>query len=172
MVLYCLRPKTVSLRLMPSVGNARVTTGEGLPCQLWFSGFENSWPHQLSGGMQQRVGIARAFCIKPSLLLMDEPFGALDVQTRDIMQDELIRIWEAERKMVVFVTHGIEEALYLADRILVFSKRPAHVLKEIIVPFERPRRDTIKLASDFLSLRKEISDLLRHDLADGSRQYA
>ncbi|MGQ4274668.1 ABC transporter ATP-binding protein [Terrihabitans sp. B22-R8] len=127
-------------------------------------GFENSWPHQLSGGMQQRVGIARAFCIQPSLLLMDEPFGALDVQTRDILQDELVRIWEAERKMVLFVTHGIEEALYLADRILVFSKRPAHVLREIRVPFERPRREEMKLAPEFLELRREISELLRHDI--------
>jgi NitT/TauT family transport system ATP-binding protein len=127
-------------------------------------GFEDSWPHQLSGGMQQRVGIARAFCIQPSLLLMDEPFGALDVQTRDILQDELVRIWEAERKMVLFVTHGIEEALYLADRILVFSKRPAHVLREIRVPFERPRREDMKLTPQFLELRREISDLLRHDL--------
>lgn len=127
-------------------------------------GFENSWPHQLSGGMQQRVGIARAFCIQPSLLMMDEPFGALDVQTRDILQDELVRIWEAERKMVLFVTHGIEEALYLADRILVFSKRPAHVLREIKVPFERPRREDMKLEPQFLELRREISDLLRHDI--------
>jgi len=127
-------------------------------------GFEEAWPHQLSGGMQQRVGIARAFCIRPSLLLMDEPFGALDVQTRDILQDELVRIWEAERKMVLFVTHGIEEALYLADRILVFSKRPAHVLREIVVPFERPRREEMKLDSTFLELRREISDLLRHDI--------
>jgi NitT/TauT family transport system ATP-binding protein len=127
-------------------------------------GFENSWPHQLSGGMQQRVGIARAFCIRPSLLLMDEPFGALDVQTRDILQDELVHIWEAERKMVLFVTHGIEEALYLADRILVFSKRPAHVLRELVVPFERPRRESMKLDPLFLELRREISDLLRHDM--------
>jgi len=127
-------------------------------------GFENSWPHQLSGGMQQRVGIARAFCIQPSLLLMDEPFGALDVQTRDILQDELVRIWEAERKMVLFVTHGIEEALYLADRILVFSKRPARVLREIRVPFERPRREEMKLSPQFLELRRDISDLLRHDI--------
>ncbi|MFE3839431.1 ABC transporter ATP-binding protein [Pseudogemmobacter sonorensis] len=126
--------------------------------------FGNSWPHQLSGGMQQRVGIARAFCIKPSLLLMDEPFGALDVQTRDVLQDELIRIWEADRKMVLFVTHGIEEALYLADRVLVYSKRPAHVLAEIKVPFERPRREEIKLDPRFLELRREISELLRHDI--------
>lgn len=127
-------------------------------------GSEASWPHQLSGGMQQRVGIARAFCIRPSLLLMDEPFGALDVQTRDILQDELVRIWEAERKMVLFVTHGIEEALYLADRILVFSKRPARVLREIKVPFARPRREGIKLDKQFLELRREISELLRHDI--------
>ncbi|AYD04473.1 ABC transporter ATP-binding protein [Neorhizobium sp. NCHU2750] len=126
--------------------------------------FENSWPHQLSGGMQQRVGIARAFCIQPSLLMMDEPFGALDVQTRDILQDELVRIWEAERKMVLFVTHGIEEALYLADRILVFSKRPARVLKEIRVPFARPRHDDMKLSPEFLELRREIAELLRHDI--------
>ncbi|MBR0953581.1 ABC transporter ATP-binding protein [Bradyrhizobium canariense] len=127
-------------------------------------GFENAWPHQLSGGMQQRVGIARAFCIRPSLLLMDEPFGALDVQTRDVLQDELVRIWEAERKMVLFVTHGIEEALYLADRILVFSKRPAHVLRELVVPYERPRHESMKLDPLFLQLRREISDLLRHDM--------
>jgi NitT/TauT family transport system ATP-binding protein len=128
------------------------------------AGFENFWPHQLSGGMQQRVGIARAFCIQPSLLLMDEPFGALDVQTRDILQDELVRIWEAEPKMVLFVTHGIEEALYLADRILVFSKRPARVLAEIKVPFERPRREEMKLEPRFVELRREISNLLRHDI--------
>ncbi|MCW2242105.1 ABC transporter ATP-binding protein [Azospirillum canadense] len=127
-------------------------------------GFEDSWPHQLSGGMQQRVGIARAFCIQPTLLMMDEPFGALDVQTRDVLQDELVRIWEAEPKTVLFVTHGIEEALYLADRILVYSKRPARVLREITVPFARPRREDIKLDPQFLELRRDISDLLRHDL--------
>lgn len=127
-------------------------------------GFEHAWPHQLSGGMQQRVGIARAFCIQPSLLMMDEPFGALDVQTRDILQDELVRIWEAERKMVLFVTHGIEEALYLADRILVFSKRPARVLREIHVPFARPRHDDMKLSPEFVQLRREIAELLRHDI--------
>lgn len=130
------------------------------------SGFRDSWPHQLSGGMQQRVGIARALCISPSLLLMDEPFGALDVQTRDTLQDELVRIWEADRKMVLFVTHGIEEALYLADRILVFSRRPARVLREIVVPFARPRREAIKLAPEFVELRREISDLLHHDSED------
>lgn len=124
-----------------------------------------AWPHELSGGMQQRVGIARAFCIKPQLLMMDEPFGALDVQTRDLLQDELLRIWESEPKMVLFVTHGIEEALYLADRILVYSTRPAHVLEEIVVPFERPRRVEIKWDPRFIELRHHISELLRQDRA-------
>src|SRR6185503_6110129 len=84
-------------------------------------GFEKAYPHQLSGGMQQRVGIARALATKPDILLMDEPFGALDVQTRDLLQDEMLRIFEAEAKTVVFVTHSIEEAIYLADRIIVLS---------------------------------------------------
>ena len=131
--------------------------------QVGLAGFEDAWPHQLSGGMQQRVGIARAFCIQPSLLLMDEPFGALDVQTRDTLQDELLEIWEAEPKTILFVTHGIEEALYLADRIVVYSRRPARVLKEIQVPYTRPRRESMKMDAQFLELRREISDLLRHD---------
>ena len=131
--------------------------------RVGLKGFEDAWPHQLSGGMQQRVGIARAFCIQPTLLMMDEPFGALDVQTRDTLQDELLEIWEAEPKTVLFVTHGIEEALYLADRIIVYGKRPAKVLREIVVPYERPRRESMKMDAQFLQLRKEISDLLRHD---------
>ncbi|WP_429499639.1 ABC transporter ATP-binding protein [Robbsia andropogonis] len=135
------------------------------------AGYEEAWPHELSGGQQQRVGIARAFCIQPTLLLMDEPFGALDVQTRDGLQEELMRIWEAEPKTVLFVTHGIEEALYLADRILVYSQRPARVLREIIVPFARPRRGDVKLDPSFLALRKEIADLLRED-ASAERRAA
>ncbi|MEJ0070672.1 MAG: ABC transporter ATP-binding protein [Pseudomonadota bacterium] len=122
---------------------------------------ERAWPHQLSGGMQQRVGIARAFAVRPALLLMDEPFGALDVITRDVLQDELLQIWDAEPKMVLFVTHGIEEALYLADRVIVFSRRPARVLAEIAVPFARPRREPVKMSSEFIALRREISELLR-----------
>lgn len=120
------------------------------------NGFEKSYPHELSGGMQQRVGLARALAIKPELLLMDEPFGALDVQTRDILQDELLRIWEIERSTVVFVTHSIEEALYLADRIVVITPRPARIHRIIETPFPRPRDEEIRASAEFTNLRREI----------------
>lgn len=124
-------------------------------------GFEDAYPHQLSGGMQQRVGTARALAIDPQILLMDEPFGALDVQTRDILQDELLRIWQRERKTVLFVTHSIEEAIYLADRIFVFSPRPARIERTIEVPFPRPRSDGIKATPEFLELRRDIWQTLK-----------
>lgn len=120
------------------------------------AGFERSYPHELSGGMQQRVGLARALAIKPEVLLMDEPFGALDVQTRDILQDELLRIWDVERSTVVFVTHSIEEALYLADRVVVISPRPARIQRVIETPFPRPRDEDIRATAEFTSLRREI----------------
>ncbi len=125
------------------------------------SGFEGAYPHELSGGMQQRVGIARALAIKPTILLMDEPYGALDVQTRDLLQDELLDIWDRQRKTVIFVTHSIEEALYLADRIVVMSPRPGRIDRIIDVPFERPRRDAIKSTPQFLELRREIWQSLK-----------
>lgn len=125
------------------------------------SGFEDSYPHELSGGMQQRVGYARALAIKPEVFLMDEPFGALDVQTRDILQDELLNIWDREQKTVLFVTHSIEEAIYLADRIAVITPRPAEIDQFIDVPFERPRYEGIKSLPEFLDMRQEIWSLLK-----------
>jgi NitT/TauT family transport system ATP-binding protein len=123
--------------------------------------FEQSYPHQLSGGMQQRVGIARALAIKPDLLLMDEPYGALDVQTRDLLQIELLRIWDSERKTVVFVTHSIEEAIFLADRIVVMTPRPGRIDRIIEVPFARPRDESIKASPGFLALRSDIWSSLK-----------
>jgi len=118
-------------------------------------GYENSYPHQLSGGMKQRVGIARAYCNDPEVLLMDEPFGALDAQTRYQMEDEVLRIWEKEKRTVVFVTNNIEEAVYLGDRIVLLSGCPARV-KEIYIPnFPKPRDYVDPL---FLKLREEISN--------------
>lgn len=125
------------------------------------SKFEDSYPHQLSGGMQQRVGIARALAIKPDILLMDEPYGALDVQTRDLLQSELLRIWDSERKTVIFVTHSIEEAIYLADRIVVMSPRPGRIDRIIEVPFPRPREEDIKASPEFLTMRRDIWSSLK-----------
>jgi NitT/TauT family transport system ATP-binding protein len=128
------------------------------------SEFRDAYPHQLSGGMQQRVGIARAFAVQPELLLMDEPFGALDVQARDILQDELLKLWEREQKTVLLVTHSIEEAVYLADRILVFSARPARIERDIRVTFPRPRTEELKTTPEFLELRRDIWSTLKSNV--------
>ena len=130
-------------------------------------GFERSYPYQLSGGMQQRVGIARALAIKPEVLLMDEPFGALDVQTRDLLQDELLRIWQGEQKTVLFVTHSIEEAMYLADRVIVFTPRPARIDRILEVPFARPRTEELKTSAAFTELRREIWSTLKQGVKIG-----
>lgn len=119
------------------------------------SGFEKAFPNQLSGGMKQRVGIARAYCNNPEVLFMDEPFSALDAQTRYLMQEEIMKIWEKEKKTVVFVTNNIEEALYLSDRIILFSNCPSQIKNEYIIDLPRPRDYT---SDDFLLLRKEITD--------------
>ena len=115
------------------------------------------YPHQFSGGMKQRVGIARSYCIEPKVLLMDEPFGALDAQTRYLMQQELDRIWQTDRRTIVFVTNNIEEALYLADRIVVISNCPATVKKEYVIDMPRPRN---YVSPEFLALRKEITSIV------------
>jgi NitT/TauT family transport system ATP-binding protein len=127
--------------------------------------FAQSYPAQLSGGMQQRVGLARAFACDPEVLLMDEPFGALDAQTRLILQQVLLRQWERDAKTVMFVTHSIEEALTLGDRIYLMSARPGRLLHEVAVPFARPR-DAIALRSDprFSQLFAEIWELLRDEV--------
>lgn len=127
--------------------------------------FKQSYPHQLSGGMRQRVGIARALAVDPEILLMDEPFGALDAQTREIMQSELLKIWEENRKTVFFVTHGIDEAIYLADKIVVMSARPGRVKEIIDVKLPRPRGLEVKDTSDFGKLRRHIWKLLEDEVA-------
>lgn len=118
------------------------------------TGFENSYPNQLSGGMQQRVGIARAYCNEPDVLFMDEPFGHLDAQTRYLMQEDLMKIWEKEKRTIVFVTNNIEEAIYLADRIIVMTNCPTRVKHEYEITLPRPRN---YVDPEFLKLREEIS---------------
>jgi NitT/TauT family transport system ATP-binding protein len=124
-------------------------------------GFERYYPAQLSGGMQQRVGLARALAIEPSILLMDEPFGSVDDQTRMLLQDELLKIWEQSQKTVIFVTHDIEEALYLGDRIVVMRARPSQVSRILEVPFGRPRADDIRGSAEMGRLKQEIWEELR-----------
>lgn len=124
-------------------------------------GFENSFPNQLSGGMQQRVGIARAYCNEPDVLFMDEPFGHLDAQTRYLMQEDLIRIWEREKRTVLFVTNNIEEAIYLADRIVVLCNCPTTIKKEYQISLPRPRD---YVSHKFLELREEITSVVDQTL--------
>jgi len=123
-------------------------------------GFENLHPHELSGGMQQRVAIARALVYEPSILLMDEPFGSLDAITRNQMNLELLRIWHATGKTVVMVTHTIQEAIFLADRVLVMSPRPGHIQAAVHVNLPRPRDSEIYYNESFASLYHRVRDLI------------
>jgi NitT/TauT family transport system ATP-binding protein len=127
-------------------------------------GFENSHPRQLSGGMRQRVNLARALAIDPEVLLMDEPFSALDAQTREIMQTELLRIWEQGRKTVLFVTHQIDEAVFLSDRVLVFARRPGRLQETVEIKLPRPRELTIKRTPEFVGYVDHIWRLIEDDV--------
>jgi NitT/TauT family transport system ATP-binding protein len=127
-------------------------------------GFENYHPRQLSGGMRQRVNLARALAIDPEILLMDEPFAALDAQTREIMQTELLRIWERGRKTVLFVTHQIDEAVFLSDRVLVFGRRPGRIQAEVAIPLPRPRNLEIKRTAEFVALVDRIWRMIEDDV--------
>ncbi len=144
------RRERVAIELMQKVGLAR---------------FADAYPHQLSEGMRQRVNIARAFAMDPEVLLMDEPFSNLDEQNRFLMHEELLRIWQEMGKTILFVTHSIEEALVLADRILVMTARPGTIKAAVEVPFQRPR-DAITIRSHprFASLSSELWGLLREEV--------
>jgi NitT/TauT family transport system ATP-binding protein len=125
-------------------------------------GFEKHYPNELSGGMRQRVGLARALAVDPEILLMDEPFVSLDIQTRDALQDELLKIWDLHRKTVIFSTHSIEEAIYLSDRIAIMTPRPGKIKKIVNVNLPRPREYIQKMTPEFMELRREIWEFTKN----------
>jgi NitT/TauT family transport system ATP-binding protein len=128
------------------------------------SDFRTFYPHELSGGMRQRVNLARALAIDPDVLLMDEPFASLDSQTREVMQGELLRIWNAKHKTVLFVTHQIEEAVFLSDRIIVLSSRPGQVKDVVEVDLPRPRSMSVKRTAPFAAIVEHIWGLIEKDV--------
>ncbi len=132
--------------------------------------FENAYPNTLSGGMQQRVGIARALANYPSVLLMDEPFGALDAQTRTMMQENLLEIWSEFHNTVVFVTHDIDEAVFLSDRIVVMSATPGRIIADIPVELPRPREQSLITTPEFMELKRQCLDLIRQETLNAFEQ--
>jgi ABC-type nitrate/sulfonate/bicarbonate transport system ATPase subunit len=139
--------------------------------KVGLTGFERHWPKQLSGGMQQRTAIARALANDPEILLLDEPFGALDNQTRGLMQELLLGIWERERKTVLFVTHDIEEAIFLASRVLVMSARPGRIKTELTVDLPHPRDYRIKTSAEFSALKARLVEEIRAEAVLAAHEH-
>jgi ABC-type nitrate/sulfonate/bicarbonate transport system ATPase subunit len=131
--------------------------------KVGLKGFEGAYPKGLSGGMKQRVAIARALANNPAILLLDEPFGALDAQTRALMQELLTQVWEELHKTILFVTHDVEEAIFLSDRVFVMTARPGKIKAEINIPLERPRSYELKATQAFLDLKKQALALIREE---------
>ena len=137
---------------------------------MGLSDFADAWPKTLSGGMRQRLAIARAYAVRPQFLLMDEPFGALDAQTRSAMQDLLIEVLQAEGKTVMLITHSVEEAVYLSDRIVVMTARPARIREIVTVPFGHPREQSLHETHEFGELRSHVRDLEMKEYAAQAQQ--
>jgi ABC-type nitrate/sulfonate/bicarbonate transport system ATPase subunit len=132
-----------------------------LIARVGLRGFENHFPKMLSGGMQQRTALARALANDPKILLLDEPFGALDHQTRSLMQELLLGIWEADRKTVLFVTHDIDEAIFMANRVAVMSARPGHIKADVRIDLPHPRHYTVKTSPEFSRYKAELTEQIR-----------
>jgi NitT/TauT family transport system ATP-binding protein len=154
----------LGLELKGMAAEARRKVSQPLIEMTGLAGFESHYPHELSGGMKQRVGLARALATDPNVLLMDEPFAALDAQTRDLMQVELLRIWQTAKKTVLFVTHQIEEAIYLSDRVMVMTKRPGRAKKIFRIDLPRPRDYEMRVTPEFNELKLEIWNELKDEI--------
>jgi len=139
----------------------QVERAQAFIARVGLGGFERHYPKQLSGGMQQRTALARALANDPRILLMDEPFGALDHQTRELMQELLLGIWEAQRKTVLFVTHDIDEAVFMGSRVVVMSARPGRIKLDRVVPIGHPRHYSVKTTAPFAELKAELMEAVR-----------
>jgi len=151
---------------LETLGHARKDIDETVQRYLEITGlvdFRNHYPAELSGGMKQRVALARVLAFNPKVLLMDEPFGALDAQTRETMQEEVTRLWERTGKTIVFVTHDIEEAVYLGDRVVVLTARPGRIKEEVQIELPRPRTLEIKKSIECHEYRNYVWDLIRSE---------
>jgi NitT/TauT family transport system ATP-binding protein len=152
--------------LAGAIGEPQRTRALDLLNLVGLKGFEQYFPRQLSGGMRQRVNLARALAIDPDILLMDEPFSALDAQSREIMQAELLRIWEQGRKTVLFVTHQIDEAVFLSDQVLVFARRPGRLQERVGIDLPRPRTLAVKRTPEFVAYVDRIWKLIENDVRE------
>lgn len=128
------------------------------------TGFDNRYSHEISGGMKQRVAIARSLAYQPDVLLMDEPFGALDAQTREVLQDELLQIWEKHRKTIVFITHSLDEAIFLSDRVAVMTQRPGTIKEILDIDLPRPRNAELRNTEAFVHLRQRAWNVLKDEV--------
>jgi NitT/TauT family transport system ATP-binding protein len=145
---------------------------EKLIAKVGLTQFRDHYPAELSGGMKQRVAIARTLAFDPRMLLMDEPFGALDAQNRELMQEELQTLWYEARKTVIFITHDIEEAIYLADRVVVFTARPGRTKADVAIDLPRPRAIEVKKSAIYMDYRNRIWDLLRDEVLAARKEFA
>jgi NitT/TauT family transport system ATP-binding protein len=151
---------SLELRRIPK--EERAKTAREYIKRVGLAEFENHYPHELSGGMQQRAGLARALAVNPMILLMDEPFGSVDAQTRQLLQEELLELWQREQKTVIFVTHSMDEAVYLSDRVVVMTPRPGQVAEILDVPLPRPRvAEDVRRDPRFVDLTNYIWDSLK-----------
>lgn len=162
-VCFGLREKNLDEKLQLDIAQSFIK-------KVGLSGFEKHYPKQLSGGMQQRTAIARALANDPRILLMDEPFGALDHQTRELMQELLLGIWEEQRKTVLFVTHDIDESIFMASRVVVMTARPGRIKCDIKVPLPHPRHYSVKTSDEFVQLKAKLTEEIRVEVQRAQQQ--
>ena len=163
-ICFGLREKNMALGMQDEIAGRFIA-------QVGLRGFENHFPKQLSGGMQQRTAIARALANDPKILLMDEPFGALDHQTRELMQELLLGIWEQEKKTILFVTHDIDESIFMGSRVVVMSARPGRIKLDRAISLEHPRHYSIKASPEFARLKGELMEQVREEVIAAQAQH-